>query len=489
MAEALAHGKAQVLGVHVVLEIDEGLGFRTRHMPERREERIGFLANCRPFETGRRPAERFHNGRGLARTVIKTFREAIVPRRSPHHDEPRADIRRHERLKRLRPDRLAAALAGKMDDRAPAAGHGDRVTGDQLFEAAAIGDDSTHTMAPLRIDDRAAAQKADTGRRDIVGCRTAVDQRRDFDAPRRQIARRAITGCTIGENRDGFSRRDAEPVGIGADRACRQDARPVIAAEDQRPFLGAGREDRVFRHDAPHPLDGLCSIDNGDIFLDPFDRAENIVVVPAEHRGARQERDIGVALQFLDHAAGENIGRLAADRRRLGKQRTAENEILLGKNDAQTRAGRHQRCGKPRRTGAYDEQVAMRPALLIAVGIARQVGPAETGGATDQWLIDLFPEGRWPHEGLVVEPGRKKPRHQVVHGADIIGKARPAVLAAGLQTVIEFGDRRPGIGIAPRTAADRHQPVRLGGTCGHDATRAMIFEAAADKQRVIGKQC
>ena len=81
--------------------------------------------------------------------------------------------------------------------------------------------------------------------------------------------------------------------------------------------------------------------------------------------------------------------------------------MLVGEDDASTGATGGQRGGEAGRPGADDEQVAMRPALLIGVRIGLVGGAAETRRLADEGLVELFPEGGRPHEGLVVEAGAR----------------------------------------------------------------------------------
>src|SRR5205085_3845270 len=127
----------------------------------------------------------------------------------------------------------------------------------------------------------------------------------------------------------------------------------------------------------------------------------------------------------------------------------AEPEILVAENDAGAAARGRQRRRKAARSGTNDEHVAKNVGMLVSIGIGDARGAAEAGGTSDQRFVEGFPERRRPHEGLVVEAGadqRAKPRtdrHRVK------AERRPAVLARGLEAVVEFDSRGLGVRLAP----------------------------------------
>ena len=163
-------------------------------------------------------------------------------------------------------------------------------------------------------------------------------------------------------------------------------------------------------------------------------------------------------------------------------------DILVDERDPGAGARRAQRRGEPRRPGADDGHVAEGVAHLVAVGIGRLARPAEAGGAADPGLIEFPAVPRRTHEGLVVEAGGQQRRGQGADGLKIEAERRPAILAFGDETVMQLDDRRRDVGLAPGAFAQRHERIRLLGASRIDPPGAVIFEAAADKDHVVGEQ-
>ncbi len=112
-----------------------------------------------------RPAHRWLRTRLAPQPSARQSPSAVRPRSRAGRDEiVIARRRRQERLDLVRPDRLGATLAHQMNDRAPAAGHGQRIASDRLLETGAI-----DARSPL---DAAAALGVDhRRRRGFAACR------------------------------------------------------------------------------------------------------------------------------------------------------------------------------------------------------------------------------------------------------------------------------------------------------------------------------
>ncbi|MND54144.1 hypothetical protein D3C80_451980 [compost metagenome] len=306
-----------------------------------------------------------------------------------------------------------------MYDRRPAARDRQRIAGDLLLKTGPFGNQRIDAIAPLRADDAAIADHPHAVRHGIRRLRACIDDRRDIDTGRHQIGCRPIARPAIGEDSHLAARRHAISVGVGTHCACRHHARLVVAAENQRSLFRAGSQNGALGDDAPEPFHRQVRRRCGDMFLHPLDGTENHIVIPAEHGRARHQRDIWKCRQFLDHRLGEIGSRNTAHRGAFGQKRSAKPKTFVRKDHARTGAS----CSKCRhqagRTGADDQQIAMRPGFLVAIRIGLHRQLAEAGCATDDRLVELFPKRCRPHEGFVVEARTQHRRKQAVYRADI----------------------------------------------------------------------
>lgn len=137
-----------------------------------------------------------------------------------------------------------------------------------------------------------------------------------------------------------------------------------------------------------------------------LDGGNEIVIVITERGGARQHR-------HLPHI-GENRQRLdrpserwpAVDFSLFATQRAARRDHLVHQDHPGTGSTRGERRRKTGGTTADHQHVAMRMTPFVAVRIRGAGTPAEPSGAANEPFIK--PPSRRPHEGLVVEPGRKQ---------------------------------------------------------------------------------
>ena len=177
--------------------------------------------------------------------------------------------------------------------------------------------------------------------------------------------------------------------------------------------------------DAPVALARLVGRRRSDVIVHALDRAEDVVVIPAEDGGARHQRDIGQAMQVRRRTPAPSRGPTSPPiSSRSYEERAAQRRTLVGEDHARARARRRQRRHQPRGTGADHQQVAMRIGLLVLVGIGLLGRAAQPCRAADQRLVDLLPEALRPHEGLVVEAGDEDRRGQRIDRADVEIRAR-----------------------------------------------------------------
>jgi hypothetical protein len=201
-------------------------------------------------------------------------------------------------------------------------------------------------------------------------------------------------------------------------------------------------------------------------------------------RDSRVTRDAGKGR----HRFGQPFARgLAVHGLAAREQRAAELRLLVDEDDPRPGGAGGQRGDDARRTRAHHQHVAMGIGLAVAIRIGRLGRLAEAGGAADDMLV-FHPGAGRPHEGLVVEAGREITRQQIVDAADVEAQRRPAVLALGDEAVIELDLGGAHIGLGAIARAQLDQRIGLVGARGHDAARAMIFEAPPDEMDAIGEQ-
>ena len=180
-----------------------------------------------------------------------------------------------------------------MDDRAPAAGHGECVRRDGFRAAVAKDRHTLEALAAAGIDNHRAGKNACLAGPCAGRIRTAVDDGSNLQACRFQVARSCITRRVVGEDDSAFSGRDSLPVQIGPHGAGHHHARYIVATEHQRPLLSAGCKDCLLGGDAPDALDRAIRVYCGRVLLHAFHSAKDIAVVPAKDGRAGKQPDIG----------------------------------------------------------------------------------------------------------------------------------------------------------------------------------------------------
>lgn len=97
----------------------------------------------------------------------------------------------------FRPDRLGAAMAGKVNDRAPAAGHGKRVDFDFPATGGARDGHPAQLLAAMRVDDASAGQDLCLAVPEIVAIGATIDDGGNLDARCLELGGGAVAG-TVG---------------------------------------------------------------------------------------------------------------------------------------------------------------------------------------------------------------------------------------------------------------------------------------------------
>ncbi len=136
----------------------------------------------------------------------------------------------------------------------------------------------------------------------------------NVDACGFEVLRERIAAVVGGEDGGRPARGDAVTVEIGAHRAAIINARPIVAAEDERALFGTCRK-QAFPATIRHSLStGRWLAGSRTCFCTRSNRAEDVAVIPAEGGRPHQDRTFRIDPQFVACVAGEISRRPAADR-------------------------------------------------------------------------------------------------------------------------------------------------------------------------------
>ena len=321
------------------------------------------------------------------------------------------------------PARLSPEMGGQADLRVVAARDRNQVGRHRGSSPVPIDNfDAAHALAAAHVGDRRSQMnprrpRETAHRRRDFGPR--VDDRRDAETRRAHVGGRAPAVVARREDHGVAAARHGEAVEIGSYRRGQRHARPIVAAECDRPLERAGGQHRALGDDAPEPLARLMQRRRRKMIRDALQRAIDAAVVDAEYRRSPENPNVAERRQFPRRIRDPLDARPSVDLESLGVESAAELEIVVGENDASPCPTRGERGVQPRGTAADDQHVAMREGFLILVGIGLAARPSQPRGAADQRLVELFPERRRPHEGLVVEARDQDRRRQRIDRAEI----------------------------------------------------------------------
>ena len=184
--------------------------------------------------------------------------------------------------------------------------------------------------------------------------------------------------------------RDAGPHGVALDVRARgpreQRAGQVVVRVRDAALVRAGREHDRRARTFHSRCRGTCAGGAGEVIGDALDETDEIAVVLAEGRRAREQRDIGVRGELARHVAaiqsaaatpsivGASPSRLAAEARVLVADDHARAGVRRGAAAAASPAG----------PAPIDEHVAVRVLVLVAIGIglASRRGPCRRRGGS-----------------------------------------------------------------------------------------------------------
>ena len=207
---------------------------------------------------------------------------------------------------------------------------------------------------------------------------------------------------------------------------------------------------------------------------------DEVVVLIAERVAARKDLHFRHLAQFGFDLLHPLQRRLAVDFRAARQQRAAEFRLIVDENHARARQARRMRRRQPRRPAADHQHVAMREALVVAIGVEMLGRLAETRCIADHFFV-LRPELARPHERLVVEARRNEARELLVDRHAIVLDVRLRVHARRDESLIQLDFRRARIRHRVRAGFELHDCIRLFDTRRHDAARPVILPAARDE--------
>ena len=283
---------------------------------------------------------------------------------------------------------------------------------------------------------------------------------------------------------------DAKAVQEGLRSTRHHHAGAIVAVKHHRAFNRALGQNDLACPDPPKPFTRGIGGNIRQMVGQLLAQTQHVLVVVANRRGPVHQPHVWHAHQFGQSSSEPVPRRLAFDHRRgFGQKRATHLGLLIHHGDQSPGACGGQRGGKARGACPHDKHIAVQIAAGVMVGVKFGRRPAKTGGAADEGLIDLVPEGLGPHEGLVVEARRKQHIEPVVDRAEVEFQTGPLVLAFRRQTAVDLLHGGAGVGFKPAwptTGAD--QGVRLFGPCSHHATRTVVFEAAPHEVFAIGQQ-
>ena len=169
--------------------------------------------------------------------------------------------------------------------------------------------------------------------------------------------------------------------------------------------------------------------------------------------------------QFGTNSASPGRDRLASMLRRSARQPPPNTKSSSAEDRPRAGARPPRAAAKPAGPAPITSTSQWRHAVLVSIRIGLPACAAQSRGATDQRLIDLFPESRRPHERLVVEARRmnRDEKHRLSRACRRPAKAIGS--GCGPHPVDEFDDRRGRVRFAARANCELDQGVRFFRPC------------------------
>ena len=220
----------------------------------------------------------------------------------------------------------------------------------------------------------------------------------------------------------------------------------------------------------------------------PLQRAIGAVVIGAGHRRPQHQPHIRHRLQFSHRLRCPVCRWHPANAAAFGQQAPAKGMAFFGQDHIRPGPPRRQRRHQTRWAGPDHQHIAEGKGLLIGAFVMRAGKAAKPRRAADDRLVQLFPKGARPHEGLVIEPRRQERRQIVVHRQKVEPQAAHPVLALRHQPFEHLLHRRPHVRGLVLCAHHLDQCIRFFRPRRQHTTRAVILERPPDQTHIIGQQ-
>ncbi len=255
-----------------------------------------------------------------------------------------------------------ARLRKEVDRRIPAAGHADEIAFDATRRAARQAARRRRASTRSRPCARAIAAPATIGtpaaraRRGNApssrAVRARIDDRRDGDAGARERERGGVRAVVVREHDGTRSRSHRIAIDVRARGAGEQRAGQVVVRVGDAALVRARREHDGPGAHLPQPLARRRVGRSRERIGDALDQSDEIAVVVAERRGARQQRDVGTG------------GERSSPSRRSTRRRSRR------------RRSRRRPRGSRRTRDLSSQRITRAPACAAARAAASPAGPA-----------------------------------------------------------------------------------------------------------------
>ena len=377
-------------------------------------------------------------------------------------------------------------MARQMKRRIPAARHAEAISRDFLDPRGARNTHRLKRLAPFGPRDLSPRVKRHIKLTSGIG--TAVNQGCDMHTRCQQVSGHIMDAVIVAKEHNLLPGRNIPTVHISAHRTRHHNAGAVVVLKRNRAFQSTRSQYSPLRRDLPEAL-FRQALGQRPVMRHTLKCAICAAVISPRHRRACHNANIAHCVELGLHLLHPVARGHPVNLSRLAQKPPTKGAVFFRKDHIRTRFSRRQSGHKPRRPRANNQHITMckRTLVFICDRITRD-GPKPRRTANDR-LVKLFPKRLGPHECLVVKSSTKERRAHIVHAHEIKLKARPAVLAHSLQTVIYLLHGCAHVRVLRAALAHSHKRVRLFRASRQNPAWAVILERARNKLDTVGQQC